>query len=363
VNNDACYPSILVTGQLIGALKSGKYDPNKTALFITQTGGGCRATNYIGFIRKALNDNGWSHVPVIGASIQALERNPGFKISLSLLHRVLMGMVYGDILMQILYRTRPYEKVAGSANELYEHFNKKCVQQLKSLNPFGFSRLCREMIEAFDNLPLADIRKPRVGVVGEVLVKYHPTANTDIVKVIENEGAEAVVPDLTDFFAYCTCDGDVKHRELSQSWFRGKLAHFLIWYLELYRKQARESFRKSKRFSEPHSILDLAETVDGLVQLGNVMGEGWLLTAEMLELIKQGVTDIACLQPFACLPNHITGKGVFRELRRRYPESNIAGIDYDPGASEVNQLNRLKLLLANAKPGRHPDEPLLSSRH
>ncbi|OHT04974.1 CoA-substrate-specific enzyme activase [Tritrichomonas foetus] len=362
VNNDACYPSIIVTGQMIAALKSGKYDLNKTALLITQTGGGCRATNYIGFIRRALSDNGWGHVPVIGLSVQSLEKSPGFNVGFKELHRIMMGLVYGDVLMRCLYRTRPYELVPGSANALYEKYNERCIKQIKSLSFIKYNRLIREIIEDFDRLPLRNIRKPRIGIVGEILVKFHPTANNDIVSTIESEGAEAVVPDLADFFSYCITDGVFNHKKLSDSILSEYVARVLVWYVELYRWQMKRSFKASKRFTAPKGIFELQKEVDDIVQLGHVTGEGWLLTAEMVELIKEKVPSIACVQPFACLPNHVTGKGMIKELKRRFPSSNISAIDYDPGASEVNQLNRLKLLLENAPNGTHPDETKVAQK-
>ena len=359
VNNDACYPSIIVTGQMIAALKSGKYDINKTALLITQTGGGCRATNYIGFIRRALADNGWGHIPVIGLSAQSLEKNPGFNIGIKGANRLIMSIVLGDVLMRCLYRTRPYELVPNSANKLYEKFNQKAIEQIKSLSIFGYNKLVREIIEAFDKLPLRKIHKPRIGIVGEILVKFHPTANNDIISTIENEGAEAVVPDLTDFIIYCITDGIFNHKKLADTFKTELICRAMVKYIEIFRWQARKSFKASKRFTAPKEIYDLQNEVSDIVQLGHVTGEGWLLTAEMVELIKDNVTSIACVQPFACLPNHITGKGIIKELKRRYTNSNISAIDYDPGASEVNQLNRLKLLLANAHKGIHPDETKL----
>lgn len=362
VNNDACYPSIIVTGQMIAALKSGKYDLNKVALVITQTGGGCRATNYIGFIRRALKDNGWGHIPVVGLSVQSFEKNPGFKINLPLIHRVMMAMVIGDVLMRVLYRTRPYELVPGSADAMYEKWNKRAAEQLKSMSLFGYNKLTREIIEDFDNLPLRRVYKPRVGVVGEILVKFHPTANNEIVKTIENEGAEAVVPDLSDFIFYCLSQNQYKYKNLNSSYSSSVLSKILIKYAEIYRYQMRKSLKASKRFTAPREIYDLQKEVDDIVQLGNITGEGWLLTSEMIELIHDKVPNIACVQPFACLPNHVTGKGMIKELRRRFPGSNISAIDYDPGASEVNQLNRLKLLLANAKKGIHPDDTKLDEK-
>lgn len=362
VNNDACYPAIMVAGQMISALKSGQYDLDAVALLISQTGGGCRATNYIGFIRRALSDIGWSHIPVISLSAQSFEKNPGFKPGIRLLHRAMMAIMIGDLLMRVLYRTRPYEAVPGSANELYEMYNTRAIKQLKSLSISGYHRLIRDIVRDFDKLPLRTVHKPRVGVVGEILVKFHPTANNDIFGTIEREGAECVVPDLADFFFYSFVNGVYKHRKLAFARSAERNARLLVWFLELYRAKIKKELTKSRRFTPPESIYELQKGVDDIVQLGNMTGEGWFLTAEMIELIHTGVPSIACVQPFACLPNHVTGKGMIKELRRRFPESNIAAIDYDPGASEVNQLNRLKLLLANAPKGSHPDETKTGAR-
>ncbi len=356
VNNDACYPSIIVAGQMISALKSGEYDLDRVALLISQTGGGCRATNYIGFIRRALSDIGWDHIPVVSLSAQGMEKNPGFPITPALLHRAMMAIMLGDLLMRVLYRTRPYEAVPGSANELYERYNTRAVAQIKSLSVWGYNRLVRDIVRDFDALPLRNVKKPRVGVVGEILVKFHPTANNDIFGTIEREGAECVVPDLADFLFYSFSNGVYKHKKLAFPKSSERNARLFVWLLERYRTEIKRSLNKSRRFTAPESIFKLQEGVDDIVQLGNMTGEGWFLTAEMVELIHTGVPSIACVQPFACLPNHVTGKGMIKELRRRFPESNIAAIDYDPGASEVNQLNRLKLLLANAPVGSHPDE-------
>lgn len=356
VNNDACYPSIIVAGQMIAALKSGDYDLNHVSLLITQTGGGCRATNYIGFIRRALTDAGLSHVPVISLSGQGFEDNPGFKITPALLIRAMRSIMLGDLLMKVLYRTRPYEKVSGSANALYEKWNAEAERMLKSLSIRKYNKLIDTIVADFDSLPLVQNTKPRVGVVGEILVKFHPTANNDIFSAIENEGAECVVPDLADFLFYTFSTGIFRHKELAFGKKTELNARLLVWFVELFRNHIRKTLKKSKRFDIPHSIYDLMHGVNDIVQLGNITGEGWFLTAEMVELIHSGVPSIACIQPFACLPNHVTGKGMIKELRRRYPDSNISAIDYDPGSSEVNQLNRLKLLLANAPEGRHPDE-------
>lgn len=356
VNNDACYPSILVAGQMIAALQSGKFDLNNTSLIITQTGGGCRATNYIGFIRRALNDAGFSKIPVISMSTQGFEKNPGWTYTPGMLIRLVRSIMLGDLLMRVLYRTRPYEAVSGSANALYEKWNARCEIALKSLSVFKYRKLIRGIIKDFDNLPLFPVKKPRVGVVGEILVKFHPTANNDIVNVIESEGAECVMPDLADFLFYTFSTGIFRHRQLAFDKKTEKNARLMVWAVELFRGYIKKQLKKSHRFDPPNLIYDMMKGVDDIVQLGNITGEGWFLTAEMVELIHSGCPSIACVQPFACLPNHVTGKGMIKELRRRYPESNISAIDYDPGSSEVNQLNRLKLLLSNAPVGKHPDE-------
>ncbi|MBR4180180.1 MAG: 2-hydroxyacyl-CoA dehydratase [Treponema sp.] len=357
VNNDACYPSIIVAGQMMAALESGKYDLEHVSLLISQTGGGCRATNYIGFIRRALNDAGWGHIPVISLSALGLEENPGFKLSVSLIDKLVKACMIGDVFMRVLYRVRPYEAVPGSANQLYEQWNDKAEAFLKlGAGWSGYHKLLKGIVRDFDNLPLKPVKKPRVGVVGEILVKFHPTANNHIVETIEKEGAECVMPDLADFFFYSFSVDIIRHKDLKFPRKKERNAKLLIWALELYRSQMKRYLRRSRRFDPPSSIYEMMKGVDDIVQLGNQTGEGWFLTAEMVELIHEGAPSIACVQPFACLPNHVTGKGMIKELRRRFPSANISAIDYDPGSSEVNQLNRLKLLLSNAPVGKHPDE-------
>ena len=349
VNNDACYPSILVVGQMMAALRSGRYDLDRTALLITQTGGGCRATNYIAFVRKALADAGMSGVPVISLNALGMEKNPGFRITAPLLVRGIMALVYGDLLMRMLYRVRPYEIEAGAADLLCDSWSRRCSESLEHPRFRRLHRTIREMVHDFDTLPIRDEQKPRVGVVGEILVKFHPTANNGIVRTIEAEGAEAVVPDLVDFLLYSFHGSLFRYRKLAGGARNALASRAANAFLELFRIRMKKELAASSRFDAPPGIRELARGVDGILQLGNTTGEGWFLTAEMVELIRSGVGSIACIQPFACLPNHVTGKGMIRELRRRYPKVTIAAIDYDPGASEVNQLNRLKLMLAAAR--------------
>ena len=350
VNNDACYPSLLVVGQIMEAILSGNYDTDKTAVIITQTGGGCRASNYIGFIRRALEKAGYPHIPVISLNLSGFEDNPGFKLTLPLAAKGLYALVFGDIFMRVLYRVRPYEAIPGSANALHEKWKQKCIAFVSQDKPKRreFCKLCKSIIKDFDELPILDIKKPRVGVVGEILVKFSPTANNDLVGLLEQEGAEAVVPDLLDFFLYCFYNNNFKAEKLGTSKKTAFTCNLGIKALEWLRSPATKAFRKSKRFDTPAEISKLANMAKDIVSLGNQTGEGWFLTGEMLELIHNGAANIVCAQPFACLPNHIVGKGVIKELRRRHPEANIVAIDYDPGASEVNQLNRIKLMLSTA---------------
>ena len=348
VNNDACYPAIIVVGQLLKALNSGAYDPDNTTVIMSQTGGGCRATNYIGFLRKALTDAGFPQVPVLSLSIQNFEKNPGFKITLPLLHRAMIALVYGDLLMKCLYRVRPYETVPGSADDLYEKWATICEQSMGSYSPKRFKDNIVRIVQEFDAFETVEETKPKVGLVGEILVKYHPTANNDVVSLVEAEGAEAVVPELVDFFLYSLLGFDFKHRYLAGSWVERAGCNGVIGIMELYRKTYRAALAASKRFSPPKFIQEVAKNASKVISLGHQSGEGWFLTGEMVELIESGVKNIVCMQPFACLPNHVVGKGMLRGLKRIYRESNIIPIDYDPGASEVNQLNRIKLMLSTA---------------
>jgi len=349
VNNDACYPALIVVGQVLKALQSGKYDLDNISIFMSQTGGGCRASNYVAFFRKALRTAGFGHIPVVALSAMGLERNPGFRPTFRLFHKIVQGLLYGDLLMRVLYKTRPYELEPGSANALYELWNARLEASLSGGRFGDFRRNIQAIVKDFDELPLRDIVKPRVGVVGEILVKFHPTANNDIVSLLEDEGCEAVVPDLMDFFTYSF--HNAKHRVslFGMSRLSAVVASAVVGLVQLYRRPMRRALIKSKRFDPPTPIQELARYAEPIVSLGNQTGEGWFLTAEMVELLHNGVDNIVCTQPFACLPNHVTGKGIIKELKRRFSTANVVAVDYDPGASEVNQLNRIKLMLAQAK--------------
>ena len=351
VNNDACYPSLIVVGQIMDALLSGKYDLEHTAVIMSQTGGGCRASNYIGFIRRALERAGMPQIPVISLNANGMETNPGFKITLPLLTKAMQAVVYGDLFMRVLYATRPYEAKAGSANALHEKWKAICIKSLQkhSLSMAEFNRNIRGIIHDFDELPRRDVQKPRVGIVGEILVKFSPLANNHVVELLEAEGAEAVMPDLLDFLLYCFYNSNFKADNLGGKRSTAHLCNMGISLLEYFRRTCRRELERSTHFLPPARIQDLASMAKHYVSLGNQTGEGWFLTGEMLELIHSGTTNIICTQPFGCLPNHVVGKGVIKELRASHPEANIIAVDYDPGASEVNQLNRIKLMLSTAQ--------------
>ena len=351
VNNDACYPSLIVVGQIMDALLSGKYDLEHTAVIMSQTGGGCRASNYIGFIRRALERAGMPQIPVISLNANGMETNPGFKITLPLLTKAMQAVVYGDLFMRVLYATRPYEAKAGSANALHEKWKAICIKSLQkhSLSMAEFNRNIRGIIHDFDELPRRDVQKPRVGIVGEILVKFSPLANNHVVELLEAEGAEAVMPDLLDFLLYCFYNSNFKADNLGGKRSTAHLCNMGISLLEYFRRTCRRELERSTHFLPPARIQDLASMAKHYVSLGNQTGEGWFLTGEMLELIHSGTTNIICTQPFGCLPNHIVGKGVIKGLRASHPEANIIAVDYDPGASKVNQLNRIKLMLSTAQ--------------
>ena len=351
VNNDACYPSLWVVGQIMDELHSGKYDLNRTAVIMSQTGGGCRATNYVGFIRRALKKAGMEQIPVVSLNLSKLEANPGFHINAEMLQRAAYGAIFGDVFMRCVYRMRPYEKVKGSVNACHEKWKKVAIDFVtsKHMSYSKFQKLCREIVEDFDKIELTDEVKPRVGVVGEILVKFAPAANNHLVDLLESEGAEAVVPDLIDFMLYCFYNQIYKAKELGTSKKTALLMRGAIWLIEKLRVGATNAFKKSVHFDPPTSIYELVKYAEPIVSIGNQTGEGWFLTGEMVELIHEGATNIVCTQPFGCLPNHVVGKGVIKQMRHMYPGCNIVAIDYDPGASEVNQLNRIKLMLSTAQ--------------
>lgn len=350
VNNDACYPAIISIGQLVEALESGKYDLENTSVMMTQTGGGCRATNYIPLLRKALNDAGFGNIPVVSVSMgnKGVESNPGFKFTFPMLKRLAIAFLYGDLFERVVYRTRPYELEKGTVDRLHEEWLQRVEKNVRNGSLTLFNSNMKKIVKAFDTLPISDVKKPKVGVVGEILVKYSPTANNDIVRLLEAEGAEAVVPDIVGFMNYSLYNQIWKYENLGMAKQSKLLAQFAIRMIEMIEKPMDKALRKSERFDGIQSIQDLAEDASKILSIGNQTGEGWFLTGEMIELLKHDVNNIVCMQPFGCLPNHVVGKGVIKELRRQYPKANIAAIDYDPGVSIVNQLNRIRLMMATA---------------
>ena len=350
VNNDACYPSLMVVGQIMQALLSGKYDLNKVAVIMSQTGGGCRASNYIGFIRRALEKADMTQIPVISINLSGLEENPGFKITPDLAIRLCYAAEFGDIMMKCIYRMRPYEQKKGTTDRIHRKWEKICIDFISSkhLSHTRFKQICRTMIRDFDHIPITDEKKPRVGIVGEILVKFLPAANNHLAELLESEGAEPVVPDLIDFFCYCFYNTNFKVEHLGFKKSSSMLGNTGIKLINWLRSAAVAEFKKSEHFDPPADVRDLAKYASPIVSCGNQTGEGWFLTGEMMELIHSDVYNIVCIQPFACLPNHIVGKGVIKAIRKEYPKANIVAVDYDPGASEVNQLNRIKLMLSTA---------------
>ena len=349
VNNDMCYPAIVVIGQLIHALKSGLCDPDHTSIMLFQTCGACRATNYLSVLRQALRYAGYPQVPVF--AVHGLkDETDAFHLDRALLTDAVKAAVYGDTLMNVRNRMMPYELTQGAAQALFRKWMERCKEELVHGNYFKFKKNIKNMVQDFDNLPIdEELWKPKVGIVGEILVKYHPVANNHIEKVLMDEGAEVVMPDFVDFFLYSAYDSIAKRQLLAGTYKDAFFGRIFIKVLEFFRRPMRRALKESRHFRPPHTIYETAELAARHVSLGNMAGEGWFLTGEMVKLIEEDVPNVVCLQPFGCLPNHITGKGVMHELRRSYKGANITAIDCDAGSSEVNQLNRLKLMLAVAR--------------
>lgn len=351
VNNDACYPSILTTGQLIEALQSGKYDLNKTAVIMSQTGGGCRATNYIGFIRKALKDAGFANIPVVSFNVVGMEKMPGFKITPKLIERLMKCVVYGDLLQKLSAKNRAYEIHKGDTDKVYEKWLSNCKNLVADSSMSEFKNSIYDMVEDFESIEVdLSKEKPKVGIVGEVLIKYQPFGNNYVAKKLEDEGAEVIYPDFMGFIKFIATHKITFNQLINTDSGKAKIFKLVIKLIDIVEKDEIVALKSSKKgYLLPCNIFELEKNVKDILSIGNQTGEGWFLTAEMVEYIENGITNIVCVQPFACLPNHVVGKGVIKTIRDKYPEANISPIDYDPGASEANQTNRLKLLLAVAK--------------
>ena len=360
VHNDTCYPALLVIGQMIDALKSKKYELDKTALIITQTGGGCRASNYIHLLRKALKRAGLEHIPVISLNIGGLENNPGFKLTYSLIKELFYSLMYGDLLMMLANQCRPYETVRGSTDALVERWVGNIIESFGVRKGRTFKTVRANfyrIVEDFNALQRTSEPKIRVGVVGEIYIKYAPLGNNNLEDFLLSEGAEVVVPGIMDFIIF-----KADNRVADVNLYGGNPLKRMVFskFVRMFEGWQRDmitAIRKRSDFRPPTQYKHISELADGYVGKGNKMGEGWLLTAEMLELIEQNVPNIVCTQPFGCLPNHISGKGMIRLIKQNHPEANIVAIDYDPGATKINQENRIKLMLANAaKEGIKTDE-------
>ena len=351
VHNDTCYPALLVIGQLIDAIQSGKYDIHKVGLLITQTGGGCRASNYIHLLRKALKKAGLEFVPVVSVNLSGLEKNPGFKLTIPFIRKAVFAMMYGDIIVQTANQVRPYESVSGQTDETIESCMRRLLDgmnQGKGLSYESMKENFKWIVQAFKDVPVQGEPKVRVGVVGEIYIKYSPLGNNNLEQFLLSEGAEPVVPGLTDFIIFKINNREVDVNLYGGKWIKKKVCQIFEDYVKKCQRAMIEAMKEGG-FRAPGTFDDLHHLIKGYLGDGNKMGEGWLLTAEMLELIHAGTPNIVCTQPFGCLPNHIVGKGMIRKLKDDYPFSNIVAIDYDPGATKINQENRIKLMLANAR--------------
>ncbi len=351
VHNDTCYPALLVIGQLIDAIKNGGYDPHKVALFITQTGGGCRASNYIHLLRKALEKAGLEFVPVISVNLSGLEKNPGFSLTLPLVRKLIYAMLYGDLLVNAANQVRPYELTPGGTDKTLDQWQSTLIHEFQAGKGMDRKQMRANfdaILADFAAIPVSGEEKVKVGVVGEIYVKFSPLGNNNLEDFLLSEGAEPVVPGLTDFMIFKIFNREVDVNIYGGPWVKKKFCQLFKGYIEACQRDMIKALQKT-RFRAPGSFEDMHKLVRGYLGDGNKMGEGWLLTGEMLELIHQGVPNIVCTQPFGCLPNHIVGKGMIRKLKDDYPDSNVVAIDYDPGATKINQENRIKLMLANAK--------------
>jgi len=351
VHNDTCYPAILVIGQFIDAIESGKYDPHKVALILFQTGGGCRASNYINLLRKALEKAGYSYVPVISFSLAGLEKHPGFKLSLGILHRLMYAIFYADLLMLLKNQCRPYEIKRGEAEALAEAWTDKLAEEMGASNKVSYKRIkenYKKIISDFNSIPRMEVRKPKVGVVGEIFVKYSPLGNNNLEDFLVSEGAEVTVPGLLDFCLYCLYNNIMDIELYGTKKIMRPLLRLAYKFLLSKQKDIISIIEQNSEFEPPTVFDHTVSLVQGYIGIGAKMGEGWLLTAEMLELADKGIPNIVCTQPFGCLPNHICGKGMMKPIKEKNPNINIVAIDYDAGATAVNQENRIKLMLANS---------------
>lgn len=352
VHNDTCYPALLVIGQMLSAIESGKYDTNKLALMITQTGGGCRASNYIYLLRKALNKAGYGHIPVISINFSGLEKDSAFQLTLPLVHRLMYAITCGDLLMNLRNQCVPYEINKGDAEKLCKKWVARLSEEMQSNGKIKYKKVkeyYRDIISDFAAIPIKEEKKVKVGIVGEIFVKFSPLGNNDLEKFLVSENAEVVMPGLLDFMMYSTYNTVVDAKLLGMNKLKGLAFKIATGFFAQKQMDVIRAIKKHGRFDAPTPFSHVINLANGLINHGAKMGEGWLLTAEMAELIESGVNNIVCAQPFGCLPNHIVGKGMMKPLKEKYPHSNIVAVDYDAGATKINQENRIKLMLSNAK--------------
>ena len=359
VHNDTCYPALLVIGQFLDAIESGKYDPHKVALVLFQTGGGCRASNYISLLRKALKKAGYAYVPVISFSLAGIEKHPGWKLGVRELHRMMYGVLYGDMLMSLVNQCKPYELHPGESRALADRWTTELADEMTHQKLLSYKKIrknYRRILQSFNAIERKYTPKPRVGIVGEIFVKYSPLGNNRLEEFLVREGAEVVIPGLADFCLYVVYNNIEDARLYGMHRLQAPIWKFAYRFLNKKIADVISVMKEDSSFSTPTPFPHTASLVEGCIHHGTKMGEGWLLTAEMLELADSGVNNIVCTQPFGCLPNHICGKGMMKPIKEKIPEVNIVAIDYDPGATQVNQENRIKLMLANAREAMEAEE-------
>ena len=348
-NNDICYPAMIVIGQFISALKSGKYDVNKTALLMTQTGGGCRASNYIHLIRKALENSGFSDVPAIGLSVSGIEKHPGLKLGPHLIIKLFYGVIYGDLIMYLYNKVKPYEINKGECDTVLEKTVDKLKKTFSSLGYLKLTKISKEIVKAFDNIKVNNESKIKVGIVGEIYMKYSRMGNNHLEEFLVKEDTEVVQSGLMDFVNYCIIDSIMDYKLYKKGYFKSKFASLGYKIILKLQRKVNKVIKDNSRFDGPTDFDEVRKMADGYIGYGVKMGEGWLLVANMIELIHSGANNIICAEPFGCLPNHIVGRGAIRKIVDKNPEANIVVIDYDPSQSKINQENRIKLMLSNAK--------------
>ncbi|MDV4151642.1 2-hydroxyacyl-CoA dehydratase [Clostridium sp. AL.422] len=348
-NNDICYPAMIVIGQFISALKSGKYDVNKTALIMTQTGGGCRASNYIHLIRKALQNSGFSEVPAIGLSVSGIEKHPGLNLGPIVIIKLFYAVIYGDLIMYLYNKVKPYEIDKGESDIVLEKIVNNLKNKFSNLSYLKLSKISKEIVKAFDKIQVTNDSKIKVGIVGEIYMKYSRMGNNHLEEFLVKEDAEVVQSGLMDFVNYCIIDSIMDYKLYKMGYIKSKFASLGYKIILKLQRKVNKVIQENSRFDGPTDFDEVRKMADGYIGYGVKMGEGWLLVANMLELIHSGANNIICAQPFGCLPNHIVGRGAIRKIVDKNPEANIVVIDYDASQSKINQENRIKLMLSNAK--------------